>query len=149
MRQITKTVTLTIDAKPFTFRLRKMDALTGACLLRRLSALEPPSTSATSATPTAPAPPASAAPSPDLLTLLFTSLPDDDLRALMTRSLEHVDVLLDAGYQPVMQLGEWSWSDLQYDPAGALSLTLKEIVWTLDGFFVENGSTSPPARPVT
>ncbi|MBO7664092.1 MAG: hypothetical protein J6U01_12075, partial [Clostridia bacterium] len=94
-------------------------------------------------------PAASAAPSPDLLTLLFTSLPDDDLRALMTRSLEHVDVLLDAGYQPVMQLGEWSWSDLQYDPAGALSLTLKEIVWTLDGFFVENGSTSPPARPVT
>ena len=40
MRQITKTVTLPIDAKPFTFRLRKMDALTGACLLRRLSALE-------------------------------------------------------------------------------------------------------------
>ena len=130
MRQITKTVTLPIDAKPFTFRLRKMDALTGACLLRRLSALEEN-------------------PSPDLLTLLFSSLPDDDLRALMTRSLEHVDVLLDAGYQPVMQLGEWSWSDLQYDPAGALSLTLKEIVWTLDGFFVENGSTSPPARPVT
>ena len=27
MRQITKTVTLPIDAKPFTFRLRKMDAL--------------------------------------------------------------------------------------------------------------------------
>ena len=46
-----------------------------------------------------------------------------------------------------MQLGEWSWSDLQYDPAGALSLTLKEIVWSLDGFFAESRSDSPPARP--
>ena len=140
MRQITKTLQLPVGGKPFTFRLRKLDALSGACLLRLLARADRnPS----------PDPGAADAPSPDLGELLFSSLSDEELRALMVRCLEQAEVLLDAGWQPVMQLGEWSWSDLQYDPAGALSLTLKEIVWTLDGFFVENGSTSPLARPVT
>ena len=140
MRQITKTLQLPVGGKPFTFRLRKLDALSGACLLRLLARAD---------RNPFPDPGAADAPSPDLGELLFSSLSDEELRALMVRCLEQAEVLLDAGYQPVMQLGEWSWSDLQYDPAGALSLTLKEIVWTLDGFFVENGSTSPPARPVT
>ena len=140
MRQITKTLQLPVGGKPFTFRLRKLDALSGACLLRLLARADRnPS----------PDPGAADAPSPDLGELLFSSLSDEELRALMVRCLEQAEVLLDAGWQPVMQLGEWSWSDLQYDPAEALSLTLKEIVWTLDGFFVENGSTSPLARPVT
>ena len=56
--------------------------------------------------------------------------------------LEHVDVLLDAGYQPVMQMGEWSWGEMQYDPGNALQLTVKEILWALDGFFAESGSNS-------
>ena len=138
MRQITKTLQLPVGGKPFTFRLRKLDALSGACLLRLLARADRnPS----------PDPGAADAPSPDLGELLFSSLSDEELRALMVRCLEQAEVLLDAGWQPVMQLGEWSWSDLQYDPAGALSLTLKEIVWSLDGFFAESRSDSPPARP--
>ena len=138
MRQITKTLQLPVDGKPFTFRLRKLDALSGACLLRLLARADRiPS----------PDPGAADAPSPDLGELLFSSLSDEELRALMVRCLEQAEVLLDAGWQPVMQLGEWSWSDLQYDPAGALSLTLKEIVWSLDGFFAGSRSDSPPARP--
>ena len=138
MRQITKTLQLPVGGKPFTFRLRKLDALSGACLLRLLARADRnPS----------PDPGAADAPSPDLGELLFSSLSDEELRALMVRCLEQAEVLLDAGWQPVMQLGEWSWSDLQYDPAGALSLTLKEIVWSLDGFFAGSRSDSPPARP--
>ena len=138
MRQITKTLQLPVGGKPFTFRLRKLDALSGACLLRLLARADRnPS----------PDPGAADAPSPDLGELLFSSLSDEELRALMVRCLEQAEVLLDAGWQPVMQLGEWSWSDLQYEPAGALSLTLKEIVWSLDGFFAGSRSDSPPARP--
>ena len=138
MRQITKTLQLPVGGKPFTFRLRKLDALSGACLLRLLARADRnPS----------PDPGAADAPSPDLGELLFSSLSDEELRALMVRFLEQAEVLLDAGWQPGMQLGEWSWSDLQYDPAGALSLTLKEIVWSLDGFFAGSRSDSPPARP--
>ncbi|MBE5789609.1 MAG: hypothetical protein E7325_08175 [Clostridiales bacterium] len=138
MRQITKTLQLPVGGKPFTFRLRKLDALSGACLLRLLARADRnPS----------PDPGAADTPSPDLGELLFSSLSDEELRALMVRCLEQAEVLLDAGWQPVMQLGEWSWSDLQYDPAGALSLTLKEIVWSLDGFFAGSRSDSPPARP--
>lgn len=44
---------------------------------------------------------------PDLLSFLFSALPDEDLRALMTRSLEQVDFLQGAVYQPVMLMGEW------------------------------------------
>lgn len=133
MRQITKTLQLPVDGKPCTFRLRKLDALSGVCLLRLLARADRDPREGQS--------PA------DLGELLFSALPEEDLRALMTRCLEQTEVLLDAGYQPVMQMGEWSWSDLQYDPAGALALTLKEILWSLDGFFAESRSDSPPARP--
>ncbi|MBO7662358.1 MAG: hypothetical protein J6U01_03210 [Clostridia bacterium] len=139
MRQITKTLRLPVDGKPFTFRLRKLDALSGACLLRLLARADPRSAD--------PAPAGQS--SPDLGELLFSALSDEELRALMTRCLEQTEVLLDAGWQPVMQMGEWSWQDLQYDPAGALSLTLKEITWSLEGFFAESRSDSPPVRPAT
>lgn len=93
MRQITKTLQLPVGGKPFTFRLRKLDALSGACLLRLLARADRnPS----------PDPGAADAPSPDLGELLFSSLSDEELRALMVRCLEQAEVLLDAGWQPVM-----------------------------------------------
>ena len=123
MRQISKTIQIAVDGKPVTFRLRKLDALSGACLLRMLAR-------------------GNDGEHVDLSEMLFTALTDEELRRLMVVCLEHVDVLLDAGYQPVMQMGEWSWGEMQYDPGNALQLTMKEIMWTLDGFFVESGSNS-------
>jgi len=129
MKQITKTITLPIDGTPRTFRLKKLDAFSGASLLRLLSAhLQEPD--------------------PDLLSL-FSAVPDDTLRSLMATCLSHAEVRLDAGWQPVMEMGEWSWSDLEYDPVNALKLTLQVILWTLDGFFGESGPASPPGRPAT
>lgn len=135
MRQITKTIALPVDSQSRTFRLKKLDAFSGASLLRLLSAhlQDDP------------------APSPDdsLILRLFSAIPDDALRSLMTACLSHAEVRLDAGWQPVMEMGEWSWSDLEYDPVNALKLTLQVILWTLDGFFAASGPDSPAVRPAS
>ena len=163
MRQITKTLSLPIDGRPYTFRLKKLDALSGVCLLRLLAAQTTPapapnagSESHSASTPPAasrsassPTPSSTSAPAPDLAALLFSAASEEDLRRLLIRCLENVEVLLDAGYQPVMQMGEWSWSELEYDTVSAFTLAVREIVWSLDGFFAESGPASPPGRPAS
>ena len=123
MRDITKTISLSVDGKPTDFRLTKLDAFSGASLLRLLS---------------------SGAEETDLRSL-FSVLPDKDLHALMRTCLEHAEVLLPAGWCPVMTRGEWSWPELSHDPLSCLKLTLEEVLWTLDGFFGEGGSVSRAA----
>ena len=125
MREITKTLTLTAAGKPMEFRLTKLDAFSGAGLLRLIAGL--PEGSA------------------DLLHF-FLALPDDALRALMTTCLQHCEVLLPAGWNPVMTRGEWSWQEAEHDTALCLKLTLEESLWTLQGFFGDGGST-PPQPP--
>jgi hypothetical protein len=129
MRQITKTIQMEIDQKKWTFRIKKLDAFSGASLLRMISGY------------------VDSGSGEDLVLSVFSSLPDDVLRTLMVTCLSHAEVLLDAGYQPVMQMGEWSWSELEYDAVNALKLTLQVALWTLDGFFGESGSSSEGGRP--
>ena len=124
MREITKTLSAPVDGKPVDFRLTKLDAFSGAALLRMLSRM----------------PEGSAA-----LDLL-TGLPDADLRSLMTVCLQHCEVLLPAGWLPVMTRGEWSWPELEHDTAVCLKLTVEEVLWTLDGFF---GGGAPASRSGT
>ena len=125
MREITKTLTIAADGKSVEFRLTKLDAFSGASLLRMLSRL-----------------PAGE----DFLSFL-TVLPDEDLRRLMTVCLEHCEVLLPAGWNPVMTRGEWSYVELEHDVAICLKLTIEEVLWTLEGFFGAGGSGSRPATP--
>ena len=75
---------------------------------------------------------------------LFSFSPED-LKSVMTSCLNHTEVLLPAGYQPVMQGSSWSWPELEHDTASCLKLTLEEALWTLTGFFGEGGSNSRPA----
>ena len=124
MREITKTLSVPVDGKPVDFRLTKLDAFSGAALLRMLSRM--PEGSAAS----------------DLL----TGLPDADLRSLMTVCLHHCEVLLSAGWLPVMTRGEWSYPELEHDTAVCLKLTVEEVLWTLDGFF---GGGAPASRSGT
>ena len=131
MRTITKNVNLLIDGKPYTFRLKKLDAFSGASLLRLLARNAPEEDGE------------------DFFTAVFSSLSEEELRGLMSVCLSHAEVKLDAGYQPVMQEGEWSWSELEYDAVNSLHLVLKVILWTLEGFFPESGSSSEPDRPAT
>ena len=127
MREITKTVSISIDRKPMDFRLTKLDAFSGAALLRMLSSM----------------------PEGENVANLFSWLSDKDLRSLMAACLEHTEVQLPAGWNPVMTRGEWSYPELEHDTATCLKLTVEEVLWTLEGFFGERASGSRPGTPDT
>ncbi len=119
MRDITKTISVPVDGKSMDFRLTKMDAFSGVFLLRLMARLPEGGSAA------------------DLL----LALPEEDLRSLMASCLEHTEVLLPAGWMPVMTRGEWSYPELEHDPAVCLKLMIEEAVWTLEGFFGEGTSS--------
>ena len=127
MREITKNLTIPVDGKKLDFRLTKLDAFSGASLLRMLSKM----------------------PEDSLSTIhsALSTFSDSDLRNLMTVCLEHCEVLLPAGWNPVMTRGEWSYSELEHDVATCLKLTIEEVLWTLESFFGGGASGSKPATP--
>ena len=125
MREITKTLTIPVNGKKMDFRLTKLDAFSGVSLLRMLSHL----------------------PAGDDFLSFFTALPDEDMRRLMTVCLEHCEVLLPAGLNPVMTRGEWSWIELEHDVVTCMKLTIEEVLWTLEGFFGDGASGCQPATP--
>ncbi len=128
MRDIIKNIQLPIDGQQMDFRLTKLDAFSGAELLRLLAKMP------------------EAFGSGELLADMFVSMAPEDLRSVMTSCLNHVEVLLPAGYQPIMQGSSWSWPELEHDTATCLKLTLEEAFWTLRGFFGEGGPSSRPAE---
>ncbi len=125
MRAITKNISIPVDGKETDFRLTKLDAFSGAALLRMLSGMH----------------------KDDSVTGFLTCLSDADLRSLMTTCLQHAEVLLPAGWMPVMTRGEWSYPELEHDAAVCLKLCIEEVLWTLKGFFGAGGSTSLPEIP--
>ena len=125
MREIAKILTIPVDGKKMDFRLTKLDAFSGASLLRMLSHL----------------------PAGEDYLSFFSALPDEDMRRLMTVCLEHCEVLLPAGWNPVMTRGEWSWIELEYDVATRMKLTIEEVLWTLEGFFGGGASGFRPGTP--
>ena len=128
MREITKTISIPVDGKPLDFRLTKLDAFSGASLLRMLSGMPQVS-------------------SGDSVTGFITHLSEPDLRSLMTTCLQHCEVLLPAGWNPVMVRGEWTYPELEHDTAVCLKLTIEEVLWTLEGFFGGGVSASRPEIP--
>ena len=128
MREIEKTISIPVEGKPMNFRLTKLDAFSGASLLRMLSGMRKD-------------------PGNDSIMGFITSLSEPDLRSLMITCLQHCEVLLPAGWMPVMTRGEWTVSELEHDTAGCLKLTIEEVLWTLEGFFGGGGSTSLPEIP--
>ena len=140
MREITKTFSVPVDGQSREFRLTKLDAFSGVSLLRILASI--PESSAEGVILTKAEGRAEKSQNP--LLSLFTFLSDADLRSLMTVCLEHTEVLLPAGWMPVMTKGEWSYPELEHDPAVCLKLTIEEALWTLEGFFGEGDSRPPP-----
>ena len=128
MRNIVKNIRLPIDSQQMDFRLTKLDAFSGAELLRLLAKMP------------------EAFGSGELLAYMFVSMAPEDLRSVMISCLNHVEVLLPAGYQPIMQGSSWSWPELEHDTATCLKLTLEEALWTLRDFFSEGGPISRPAE---
>ena len=127
MREITKDIQITIDGKPVGFRLTKLDAFSGVALLRLLMRLDG---------------------NPTMLDLI-ASLSEDELRSVMTSVLNHAEVLLPAGPNPVMTGPEWGWPEIRHDTPTCMKLLLEGISWSLSGFFGGSGRTSPPAPPDT
>ena len=128
MREITKTISAPVDGKSLDFRLTKLDAFSGAALLRLLSGM-PQSKGGES------------------VMSFITSLSEADLRSFMTTCLQHCEVLLPAGWMPVMTRGEWTYPELEHDAAVCLKLTIEEVLWTLEGFFGGGASGSLPEIP--
>ena len=128
MREIEKTISIPVEGKPMNFRLTKLDAFSGASLLRMLSGMRKD-------------------PGDDSVLGFITSFSEPDLRSLMTTCLQHCEVLLPAGWMPVMTRGEWTYPELEHDTAVCLKLTIEEVLWTLEGFFGGGGSTSLPEIP--
>ena len=128
MREITKTLSVPVNGKPVDFRLTKLDAFSGASLLRMLSGMRKDL-------------------GDDSVLGFITSLSEPDLRSLMITCLQHCEVLLPAGWMPVMTRGEWTYPELEHDTAVCLKLTIEEVLWTLEGFFGGGGSTSLPEAP--
>ena len=127
MREIMKVLSVPVEGKSMDFRLTKLDAFSGVALLRMLSSV----------------------PDGSSVSGMITHLSDADLRSLLTACLEHCEVLLPAGWNPVMTRGEWTYPELEHDTAVCLRLTAEEVLWTLDGFFGGGASDSPPGTPAT
>ena len=128
MREIMKILPVPVDGKSQDFRLTKLDAFSGASLLRMLSGMRKD-------------------PGDDSIMGFITSLSEPDLRSLMTTCLQHCEVRLPAGWMPVMTRGEWTVSEIEHDTAVCLKLTIEEVLWTLESFFEGGGSTSLPEIP--
>jgi len=128
MREIVKTVSVHVDGKLQDFRLTKLDAFSGAALLRMFSGMPKESGG-------------------DSVLGFINSLSETDLRSLMTTCLQHCEVLLPAGWMPVMTRGEWTYPELEHDTAVCLKLTIEEVLWTLEGFFDGGVSASRPEIP--
>ena len=125
MREIMKVLSVPVEGKSMDFRLTKLDAFSGAALLRILSGMPKESGG-------------------DSVLGFITSLSEPDLRSLMTTCLQHCEVLLPAGWMPVMTRGEWTYPELEHDTAVCLKLTIEEVLWTLEGFFGAGDLRPPP-----
>ena len=128
MREIMKVLSVPVDGKSMDFRLTKLDAFSGAALLRMLSGMRKD-------------------PGDDSIMGFITSLSEPDLRSLMITCLQDCEVLLPAGWMPVMTRGEWSYPELEHDTAVCLKLCIEEVLWTLEGFFGGGASASRPGTP--
>ena len=128
MRETIKNIPLPVDGERREFRLSKYDAFSGVSLLRLVLKYLPEQ-------------------GERRLDAVFTSLTEEELRTVMTTALSHTEVLLPAGYQPVMSGGDWGWEPLERDAPACLRLTVESVVWSLSGFFEGAGPTSPSVPP--
>jgi len=143
MREITKEVKHEIDGKEMTFQIRKMNALKGSYLVKfvteklipvfaKLQGIFAP------ADENADQQKVVEARTEEVLQMIpdaLSKLSDDEVEQLLTRCLQTVDVLLPAGWQPVMIGNSFGVEELEYDIVTALILCYEVIEFNLGGFF--------------
>ena len=130
MRDLTKTISLPVSGEMKRFHLTKLDAFSGAKLLRALAA------------------PMERHPKEESMMDILFALPEDTFEGLMRLCLRHAEVEMPAGAIRVWSEGGWALPEMACDAALALRLTAEVISWSMSGFFPDAGSTSPPGpRP--
>ena len=130
MRNITKDVTLSLGGEKRTFRVTKPDAFSGVEILRLFLRLQ------------------GEREGPSLTVLDFvTGLSGAELRSVMASCLNHTEVLLPAGPNPVMSGQDWGYPELEHDAKACFRLTLEAVAFTLSDFFEDGGRTSSPVPP--
>ncbi len=133
MREITKIISLPAGKDTMSFRLSRLDAFSGARLLKLLSLEQEKSENGRSFS---------------LSDFLF-SLSDSDFERVMKVCLAHAEAQLPAGFIPVWREGCWGIPDLEYETMLCLKLTLEVMAWSLSGFFPESGRSSPPGQEIS
>ena len=129
MREIEKTVTLRAEGETRTFRIRKLEAFSGARLLKLLSDFQGDGAR------------------PFTMAELLFSLPEEEMEKVMRCCMNHVRAELPAGPAQVLSRDGWGVPELEYDAVSCLKLTLEVMAWSLHGFFPESGPPSAEARP--
>ena len=132
MRTITKDVTLAVDGEKKTFRLTKPDAFSGVEILRIFLRMQKDF-------------------GDEALSVLdfVTQMSGEEVRSVMRSCLNHVEVLLPAGPNPVMTGDDWGYPELRHDAKTCFRLTLELVSFTLADFFGDGGRNSPPVPPAS
>ena len=132
MRTITKDIFLNLGGEKKGFRLTKPDAFSGVEILRIFLRMQKEF-------------------GDESLSVLdfVTQMSGDEIRSVMKSCLNHVEVHLPAGPNPIMIGDDWGYPELQHDAKTCFRLTLEVVSFTLADFFGEGGTTSVPVPPVS
>ena len=154
MREISKEVKHTFDSfegEEKTFQIKKMNALEGSVLLKFVGEKLLPLFSAVQDV---------FVPSEDeeiteeeltarrseaimkLIPQALESISEDELMRFEQKCLNTVEILLPAGWQPVMRGKNFGVEELEYDPIAALLLCYEVVEFNLSGFFGGKGLAS-------
>lgn len=154
MENTTRILEKVIEVGDKTYRVRKMDALTGSFVMKQLfqnllpmvgdgqkliKAIE-------AAADDSKGEDGKGLTEDDAVLMAMSSLPtllekisEDDIRTLMTKALNYTDVSLPAGWMQVMTGSHFSYPDLEYDLMTCLVLCVHCIAFNGSGFFGESG----------
>ena len=148
MREITKQVVRKVDGEERTFQIRKMNALNGSLLLKfcaekliplfsgvqdMLSGADIEGKSEEEVVKNR---------TESVMTMIpqaLASISDEELISFEERCLKTVDILMPAGWQPVMIGKSFGVEELEYDPVTALLLCYDVLEFNLGSFFGGKG----------
>ena len=150
MRETVKQVVHKVDDKDVTFQIHKMNALEGGVLLKFVAEKFIPLFNTLEGVFSEPAEGSSehdvaVARTSLMLEIIpkaLEKISNDELVDFEKRCLQHVDMMMSAGWQPVMTGMDFGVEEVEYDPFLALILCYEVVQFNFSGFFGGNGLTS-------
>ncbi len=133
MRETTKLIQLNVGGEMKQFRITKLDAFSGARLLKMLSSLPTDKKDQDKGGGNS------------TLWEMFFSLDEVNMDLIMKTCLSRAEISLPAGFIRVLENGCWCVPEFEYETMICITLSLEVMAFTLNGFFPESGQTSRPA----